>query len=67
MKPLRMNLTIVSPRKVGGANRFRLNGYAESRRIGALQIGDAITKLEGGNPLPPQRPAGDLRFNASHK
>ena len=37
----------------------------ESRRrqmIGALQIQGVIREMEGGNPLRPQRPGGDLRF-----
>ena len=36
------------------------------QRIGALQIRGAIRDLEGGDPLPPQPPADDLRFIEYH-
>ncbi len=36
------------------------------QRIGALQILAVIREMEGGNPLPPQLPGGDLRFILYH-
>ena len=36
------------------------------QRIGSLQIRGVIREMEGGNPLPPQRPGKDSRFILYH-
>ena len=43
-------------------NTFVTEEGRRRQRIGALQILGVILEMEGGNPLPPQRPGEDLRF-----
>ncbi len=43
-------------------NSFITEERRRRQRIGALQIRGADREMEGGNPLPPQRPGEDLRF-----
>ncbi len=43
-------------------NSFVAEEGQRRQRIGALQIRGVIQEMEGGNPLPPQRPGEDLRF-----
>ncbi len=49
----------------------RLNSFAtvegrRCQRISALQIRGVIREMEGGNPLPPQRPGEELRIILHH-
>ena len=43
-------------------NSFVAEEGRRRQRIGALQIRGVIRAMEGGNPLPPQRPGEDLHF-----
>ena len=43
-------------------NSFVAEEGRRRQRIGALQIRCVIREMEGGNPLPPQRPGEDLWF-----
>ena len=43
-------------------NSFVTEEGRRRQRIGALQILGVILEMEGGNPLPLQRPGEDLRF-----
>ena len=43
-------------------NSFVAKEGRRRKRIGAFQIRCVIREMEGGNPLPPQRPGEDLRF-----
>ncbi len=41
------------------SNSFLAEEGRRRQRIGALQIRGVIREMEGGNPLPPQRPSED--------
>ena len=43
-------------------NTFVTEEGQRRQRIGALPILGVILEMEGGNPLPPQRPGEDPRF-----
>ena len=44
------------------SNSFLAEDDPRRQRIGAFQFRGIIREMEGGNPLPPQRPGEDLRF-----